>query len=60
MSLEDVRAMMTVLAEVREKEALLDDIIGPVEAMYSMLGSYEASSLRHTPKVVMEADKRHT
>ena len=60
MSLDDVRAMMTVLAEVREKEALLDDIIGPVEAMYSMLASYEASSLRHTPRLVMEADERHT
>jgi len=52
--------MMTILAEVREREALLDDIIGPVEAMYSMLASYEASSLRHTPKVVMEADERRT
>ena len=41
-SLEDVRAVMAVLAQIREKEAVIDDIIGPVEEMYHMLGRYEA------------------
>lgn len=43
-SLEDVKAMMAVLSDVREKEAAIDDIIGPVENIYSMLASYEACS----------------
>ena len=40
-SLEDIRAVMTVLAEIREKEAAIDDIISPVEDMYHMLARYE-------------------
>ena len=36
--------MMAVLSEVREKEAAIDNIIMPVEDVYSMLASYEASS----------------
>ena len=46
-TLEDVKAMMAVLSEVREKEAAIDDIIRPVEDMYSMLASYEACSAQH-------------
>lgn len=41
-NLEDVKAMMAVLSEVREKEATIDDIMGPVEDVYSMLARYEA------------------
>ncbi len=33
---------MAVLSEVREKEATIDDIVGPVEDVYSMLAKYEA------------------
>ena len=32
---------MAVLAEIREKEAVIDDIVSPVEDMYHMLGRYE-------------------
>ena len=38
----DVKAIMAVLKEIREKEAALDDIIGPVEDMYSMLARNKA------------------
>ena len=41
-NLEDVKAMMASLGEVREKEATIDDIVGPVEDIYSMLARYEA------------------
>ena len=40
-SLEDIKAVMAVLADIREKEAVIDDIISPVEDMYHMLGRYE-------------------
>ena len=40
-SLEDIRAVMTVLVEIREKEAVIDEIISPVEDMYHMLARYE-------------------
>ena len=42
-SLEDIKAVMAVLAEIREKEAVIDDIISPVEDMYHMLARYEVS-----------------
>ena len=32
---------MAVLAEIREKEAVIDEIISPVEDMYHMLARYE-------------------
>ncbi len=39
--LEDVRAMMMVLKEVREKESEIDNLIGPIEDMYTLLSRYE-------------------
>lgn len=39
--LEDVRAMMMVLKEVREKESEIDNLIGPIEEMYTLLNRYE-------------------
>ena len=38
---------MAVLAEIREKEAVIDDIISPVEDMYAMLARYEVSVPSH-------------
>ena len=42
-SLEDIKAVMAALAEIRGKEAVIDDIISPVEDMYHMLARYEVS-----------------
>jgi len=39
--LEDVRTIMFVLREVREKEAQIDFIITPIEEMYALLNRYE-------------------
>eukprot|EP00884_Botryococcus_braunii_P007425 jgi/Botrbrau1/16684/Bobra.0317s0002.1 len=39
--LEDVRFVMAVLKEVREKEASLDSLINPIEDMYALLVKYE-------------------
>jgi len=39
--LEDVRGIMNVLKEVREKESEIDNLIGPIEEMYGLLGRYE-------------------
>ena len=39
--LEDVRAVMMTLKEVREKEAEIDQQFGPVEEMYGLLQKYE-------------------
>ena len=36
--LEDVRGIMNVLKEVREKESEIDNLIGPIEEMYGLLG----------------------
>jgi dynein heavy chain len=35
--LEDVRGIMSVLKEVREKESEIDNLIGPIEEMYGLL-----------------------
>jgi dynein heavy chain len=35
--LEDVRGIMAVLKEVREKESEIDNLIGPIEEMYGLL-----------------------
>lgn len=39
--LEDVRNIMAVLKEVREKESEIDNLIGPIEEMYGLLMRYE-------------------
>lgn len=39
--LEDVRNIMAVLKEVREKESEIDNLIGPIEEMYALLMRYE-------------------
>lgn len=39
--LEDVRNIMSVLKEVREKESEIDNLIGPIEDMYGLLNRYE-------------------
>jgi len=39
--LEDVRGIMAVLKEVREKESEIDNLIGPIEEMYALLLRYE-------------------
>jgi hypothetical protein len=39
--LEDVRGIMNVLKEVREKESEIDNLIGPIEEMYGLLLRYE-------------------
>ena len=39
--LEDVKAVMDTLKEVRDKEAEIDLSFGPVEEMYGMLAKYE-------------------
>ena len=39
--LDNVRAAMGYLAEVREKEGAIEQLFGPVEEMYAMLGRYE-------------------
>ncbi|DBA69380.1 TPA: Dynein gamma chain, flagellar outer arm [Trebouxia sp. C0005] len=39
--LEDVRFIMGVLKEIREKEANVDNLINPIEDMYSLLMRYE-------------------
>eukprot|EP00899_Mesostigma_viride_P009796 jgi/Mesvir1/18818/Mv04309-RA.2 len=39
--LEDVRVVMNVLREVREKEAEIDTIMMPIEEMYALLLRYE-------------------
>ncbi|PNH08753.1 Dynein gamma chain, flagellar outer arm [Tetrabaena socialis] len=39
--LEDVRNVMAVLKEVREKESEIDNLIGPIEEMYGLLMRYE-------------------
>ena len=39
--LEDVRLVMGILQEVREKESEIDDLITPIEEMYALLGRYE-------------------
>eukprot|EP00798_Chlamydomonas_sp_ICE-L_P031303 gene31303-6451_t len=39
--LEDVRGIMNVLKEVREKESEIDNLIGPIEEMYTLLLRYE-------------------
>jgi dynein heavy chain, axonemal len=39
--LEDVRNVMSVLKEVREKEADIDNLITPIEEMYGLLLRYE-------------------
>eukprot|EP00955_Chlamydomonas_euryale_P103513 365498-Chlamydomonas_euryale.AAC.1 len=39
--LEDVRGIMNVLKEVREKESEIDNLIGPIEEMYALLLRYE-------------------
>jgi hypothetical protein len=39
--LEDVRYVMAVLREVRDKEADIDTLIGPIEEMYALLTRYE-------------------
>lgn len=49
-SLEDIRAVMTILAEIREKEAVIDDIISPVEDMYHMLARYEVRAAGSLPR----------
>ena len=36
--LEDVRGIMNVLKEVREKDSEIDNLIGPIEEMYGLLG----------------------
>ena len=41
--LEDVRGIMAVLKEVREKESEIDNLIGPIEEMYALLLRYEVS-----------------
>ncbi len=38
--LEDVRGIMNVLKEVREKESEIDNLIGPIEEMYGLLGRW--------------------
>lgn len=44
--LEDVRNIVSVLKEVREKEADIDNLISPIEEMYTLLLRYEV----HVPK----------
>jgi hypothetical protein len=39
--LDNVRAAMGYLSDIREKEGLIDQEFGPVEEMYSMLSRYE-------------------
>ena len=39
--LDNVRAAMNYLAEVREKEGQIEQLFGPVEEMYAMLNRYE-------------------
>lgn len=39
--LEDVRTIMGVLKEVRDKEASIDEVINPIEDMYALLMRYE-------------------
>ena len=39
--LEDVRNIVGVLKEVREKEADIDNLINPIEEMYALLLRYE-------------------
>ena len=39
--LEDVRTVMEVLAEVREKESDIDSLVTPIEEMYALLLRYE-------------------
>ena len=39
--LEDVRAVMLTLKEVRDKEAEIDQQFGPVEEMYGLLAKYQ-------------------
>ena len=39
--LDNVRAAMGYLSDIREKEGLIDQEFGPVEEMYSMLQRYE-------------------
>lgn len=39
--LEDVRYIMTVLSELRSKEAEIDSVMSPIEDMYSLLLRYE-------------------
>lgn len=39
--LEDVRTIMYVLRDVREREAEIDNTITPIEEMYALLNRYE-------------------
>ena len=39
--LDNVRAAMAYLSEVREKEGQIEQLFGPVEEMYAMLNRYE-------------------
>jgi hypothetical protein len=52
--LEDVRAVMTTLKEIREKESEIDLQFGPVEDMYALLSKYE---VRVTLDGADDADK---
>jgi hypothetical protein len=47
--LEDVKAVMTILGEIRDNESYVDEIIGPIEDAYSMLICYEASQCSTSP-----------
>lgn len=42
--LEDVRAVMQILKEVREREAETDAVLGPIEEMYALLTRYDEQS----------------
>ena len=39
--LDDVRSTVGILNEVRARESMVDDYLGPVEDMYNLLSAYE-------------------
>ena len=52
--LDQVRAAMGYLAEVREKEGQIEQLFGPVEEMYAMLNRYEVRVTKEEQDTVGE------
>ena len=52
--LDNVRAAMSYLAEVREAEGKIEQLFGPVEEMYSMLNRYEVRVTKEEQDTVGE------
>ena len=50
--LEDVRGHMSVLKDVRERESEIDNVMIPIEEIYSLLGRYEVKVAKEETDMV--------